>query len=93
MGKNFLAMTTPNPQNNSDFEIYITNSTAMQTHFTGPSQVSSSLKDSLKYLDERNRDIDIIQLPVKPCTLQSVTEKFYSDNVRLISHLNDHYYM
>jgi len=47
--------------------------------------MSASLKDSLKYLDERNRDVDIIQLPVKPCTLQSVqsvTEKFYSDSVR-----------
>jgi len=55
--------------------------------------MSASLKDSLKYLDERNRDVDIIQLPVKPCTLQSVTEKFYSDNVRKISHLYDHHCM
>jgi len=63
-------------------------------HFIGSSQMSASLKDSLKYLDETNRDVDIIQLPVKPCTLQSVTEKFYSDNVRIIFHViyNHHKY-
>ncbi|KAF6032194.1 hypothetical protein EB796_009497 [Bugula neritina] len=56
-----------------------------ENYFEGSSRMSANLRDSLKYLNERNRDVDIIQLPVKPCTLQSVAEKFYSDNVYRMS--------